>query len=123
VGVVPTVTWPSHTTLITGVTPAEHGILGNRRPPNEGGEYYWDVSLLKVPALLDIARAAGLKSGAITWPVTVNAPVDYNLPEYFTKRNGGAIDLRGIESKATPGLVAAGHSPAKQTQNSSTRTN
>ena len=41
VGVVPTVTWPSHTTLISGVTPAEHGILGNRRPKTEGGDYYW----------------------------------------------------------------------------------
>ena len=42
-GVFPTVTWPSHTTLITGVAPAEHGILGNRRPTAEGGDYYWDV--------------------------------------------------------------------------------
>src|SRR5262249_60432811 len=28
-GVIPTVTYPSHTTLITGVSPAKHGILGN----------------------------------------------------------------------------------------------
>lgn len=32
IGVVPTVTWPSHTTLITGATAEEHGILSNRRP-------------------------------------------------------------------------------------------
>src|SRR5215475_5308094 len=25
----PTVTWPNHTTLVTGVTPARHGVLGN----------------------------------------------------------------------------------------------
>ncbi|MGH9847658.1 MAG: alkaline phosphatase family protein [Blastocatellia bacterium] len=31
-GVFPTVTWPSHTTMITGVAPAEHGIFNNRRP-------------------------------------------------------------------------------------------
>jgi len=35
-GVAPTVTWPSHTTMITGVDPAEHGILGNRRPRMDG---------------------------------------------------------------------------------------
>src|SRR6202035_492720 len=29
-GVVPTVTYPSHTTLMTGVWPAKHGILANR---------------------------------------------------------------------------------------------
>lgn len=29
VGVVPTLTYPSHTTLVTGVSPAEHGIFSN----------------------------------------------------------------------------------------------
>ncbi|MFN0119198.1 MAG: ectonucleotide pyrophosphatase/phosphodiesterase, partial [Blastocatellia bacterium] len=104
-GVFPTVTWPSHTTMITGVTPAMHGIRGNRRPKEEGGDYYWDVSLLKTKTLWQAARAAGLKTAAITWPVTVGAAIDYNLPEYFQGRNGGAMDLKSIEAKATPGLV------------------
>jgi len=104
-GVAPTVTWPSHTTMITGVAPAEHGILGNRRPRNEGGDYYWDVSLLKTKTLWHVAQEAGLKTAAITWPVTVNAAIDFNLPEYFQKRQGGAMDLHSIEAKATPGLV------------------
>jgi predicted AlkP superfamily pyrophosphatase or phosphodiesterase len=39
-GVFPTVTWSSHTSIITGVAPAEHGILSNRRPRSEGGDYY-----------------------------------------------------------------------------------
>jgi predicted AlkP superfamily pyrophosphatase or phosphodiesterase len=30
-GVFPTVTYPSHTTLVTGVWPAQHGILNNTR--------------------------------------------------------------------------------------------
>src|SRR5579871_1431073 len=25
----PSVTWPNHTTLVTGVTPARHGVVGN----------------------------------------------------------------------------------------------
>jgi predicted AlkP superfamily pyrophosphatase or phosphodiesterase len=105
-GVVPTVTWPSHTTLITGATPDKHGILGNRRPASEGGDYYWSASLLKVPTLWHATRQAGLKSAAITWPVTVDADIDYNLPEAFGKRNGGAMDLETIEAKGTKGLVA-----------------
>ncbi|HEX4946673.1 MAG TPA: ectonucleotide pyrophosphatase/phosphodiesterase [Blastocatellia bacterium] len=104
-GVFPTVTWPSHTTLITGVAPARHGILGNRRPVSEGGAYYWDVNLLKTKTFWHATRAAGLKTAAITWPVTVNAAIDFNLPEYFERRNGGGMDLRSIEAKATPGLV------------------
>jgi len=46
-GVYPTVTWPSHTSLITGVRPDQHGILGNRRGRQEGGDYYWTADLLK----------------------------------------------------------------------------
>src|SRR5678816_4397143 len=29
VGVWPTITWPSHTTMLTGLRPDQHGILGN----------------------------------------------------------------------------------------------
>jgi arylsulfatase A-like enzyme len=102
VGVVPTITWPSHTTMITGVDPERHGIRGNRRPASEGGDYYWSAKLLKARTLLDAAREAGLKTATITWPVTVDAPVDYNLPEYFQRRRGGSMDLRSIGSKSTP---------------------
>lgn len=101
-GVVPTVTWPAHTTMITGVHSHVHGILANRRPKEEGGEYYWSVSLLKARSLLDALRAAGRTSAAITWPVTVDAPVTYNLPEYFVKRRGGDMDTRSIESRCVP---------------------
>lgn len=102
IGVVPTVTWPSHTTMITGADPVAHGILGNQRPKSEGGDYYWNASLIKVPTLLQQARQKGLKTAVITWPVTVDAPVDWNLPEYFKRRNGGSMDLRSIESRSTP---------------------
>jgi hypothetical protein len=102
VGIVPTVTWPSHTTLITGATAEEHGILSNRRPASEGGDYYWDVNLLKRPTLLDAAAKQGKSTAVITWPVTVNAPVTYNLPEYFKKRRGGAMDTPSICAKAKP---------------------
>jgi arylsulfatase A-like enzyme len=99
IGVVPTITWPSHTTIITGVDPVIHGILGNWRPP---GEKYLDYSQIKVPTLIGAAKKAGLAVAAITWPVTVNAPVDWNLPEFFAARRGSAMDLRSIEGKSNP---------------------
>ncbi|QOY91197.1 alkaline phosphatase family protein [Paludibaculum fermentans] len=102
VGQAPTVTWPSHTTLISGVGPDIHGILGNRRPKSEGGEYYWSASLLHARTLLDAVKAAGRTSATITWPVTVDAPVTWNLPEYFQRRRGGDMDVRSIESKCVP---------------------
>ena len=43
VGVLPTVTYPSHTTLLTGASPAAHGIVGNNTfdpaQINAGGWY------------------------------------------------------------------------------------
>ncbi len=107
VGVWPTITWPSHTTMITGVRPDQHGILGNRRPKSEGGEYYWSAALLKSRTLWQAAHDRRLKTAAITWPVTADADIDYDLPEYFLRRNGGEMDLEGISQKATPGLIAA----------------
>ena len=99
IGVVPTVTWPAHTTMITGVDPVKHGILANWRPP---GEKYLDYSQIKVPTLIGAAHAAGLTIATINWPVTVDAPVDWNIPEYFTKRRGAAQDRRTVESKTKP---------------------
>ena len=53
-GVIPTVTYPSHTTLITGVWPARHGVLGNTTfdplGKNQGG-WYWYAEDIKVPTL------------------------------------------------------------------------
>jgi hypothetical protein len=107
VGIVPTVTWPSHTTLITGVRADEHGILDNNIQTANGSERYWYAAYLKAPTLWQAAKKSGKRVAAITWPVTVGAEIDYNLPEYFRARSGGAMDLKSTEEKATPGLVQA----------------
>jgi predicted AlkP superfamily pyrophosphatase or phosphodiesterase len=102
IGVMPTVTFPSHTTMVTGVRPDQHGIISNN---DASGRRLFEASLLKVPTLWDAAHKAGLKTGNVYWPVTVGAPIDFNLPEYFEKRLGGGMELRAVESKTTPGLV------------------
>src|SRR4026208_805373 len=46
----PTATWPNHTTLVTGVPPAQHGVLGNNyfdRVKNEKVALIWDPVLDK----------------------------------------------------------------------------
>jgi Type I phosphodiesterase / nucleotide pyrophosphatase len=104
IGVVPTITWPSHTSIITGADPVTHGILSNWRPP---GDRFLDYSQIKVPTLIGAAHNAGLTVAAITWPVTVNAPIDYDLPEYFERRRGGSMDTRSVESKSKPADLVA----------------
>ncbi len=87
VGIWPTVTYPSHTTLITGVWPAEHGIYNNHEfDPFQRyyGAWNWYASQIRVPTLWQVAHKAGLRTASIGWPVSVGATdVDYLIPEYW----------------------------------------
>src|ERR1700677_4023939 len=74
VGIWPTITYPSHTTLITGVWPAEHGILNNQvfDPEHKlGGAWYWYADSIRVPTLWDVAHRAGMRTASVSWPVSV----------------------------------------------------
>ena len=105
-GVVPTVTYPSHTTLITGVWPAKHGIYANTLfDPLEKGKqaWYWYAEDLKVPTLYDAAREAGRKTASVQWPVTVGAKITWDIPEVW--RASDENDLKLVHATATPGLM------------------
>lgn len=107
-GVAPTLTYPSHTTLMTGVSPARHGIVANNSfdPTgiNQGG-WYWYAPDIKVPTLWEAATKAGLSTGNIHWPVSV-APkgVTWNLPQIW--HTGHGDDAKLLDALATPGLSA-----------------
>ena len=86
-GVWPTVTYPSHTTLLTGVSPAEHGIYNNLEfdPKNTyANAWFWYARQIRVPTLWQAAHEAGLSTASIGWPVSVGATaVDVLIPEYW----------------------------------------
>ncbi len=105
-GVLPTLTYPSHTTLITGVSPNLHGIGGNLTfdPINKNQQGWdWYASDIKVPTLWDAAHMAGLSTANVHWPVSVGAQVDWNLPQIW--RTGTADDRKLLAALATPGLL------------------
>ena len=104
VGVVPTVTWPSHTTMITGVSPSQHGILTNDQP-GQPGQRWWFTRFLRARTLWHVAGEKKLKTAAIYWPVTVGAQIDFNIPEFWIKREGHGAALGPIEERSTPGLI------------------
>jgi len=85
-GVFPTVTYPSHTAIITGAKPLKHGIYYNLpfEPEGSTGKWYWETSSIKVPTLWEAAGKAGLKTASVYWPVSVGAKIDYNIPEIFS---------------------------------------
>jgi len=107
VGVIPTVTYPSHTTLITGVSPATHGIFGNTTfdplRENQGG-WYWYSEDIQVATLWDAAARAGLSTASVQWPASVGARVTWNIPEFW--RAGTPDDAKLLRAVSTPGLLA-----------------
>ena len=107
-GVVPTVTYPSHTTLVTGAAPARHGIVANTTfdplSKNQDG-WYWYASDIRVPTLWDAVAGAGRTSANVHWPVTVGARITWNLPQYW--RTGEPDDRKLVRALSTPGLYDA----------------
>src|SRR6185437_12508730 len=106
VGVWPTVTWPSHTSMLTGEPPFRHGILANAGGPLDITQSYWSATKIKMPTLTQCAMAAGLITAGVNWPVTVQANLTWNLPEVYARRNGDSSDLATVDRYGTPGLVA-----------------
>jgi predicted AlkP superfamily pyrophosphatase or phosphodiesterase len=105
-GVLPTLTYPSHVTLLTGVTPAVHGVGSNLTfDPLNKNQYGWDwyVSDIRVPTLWAAARAKGLSTANVHWPVSVGAPADWNLPQIW--RTGTPDDRKLLAALATPDLL------------------
>jgi predicted AlkP superfamily pyrophosphatase or phosphodiesterase len=86
----PSVTWPSHTSLITGAFPARHGVVGNavwNRETKKQVTYIGDPVLTKdqairVPTLYDVAHEAGLSTASVIWPCSNGAKtLDWIIPD------------------------------------------
>ena len=105
-GVVPTVTYASHTALVTGVWPAKHGIYANTLfdPLDKGkSAWYWYAEDIRVPTIWDVAREAGRTTASVQWPATVGAKITWDIPELW--RAGDDNDLKLIRAVSTPGLL------------------
>ncbi len=105
-GVLPTVTYPSHTTIVTGVSPAKHGIVTNKpfdpfRKNFDG--WYWYAEDIKVPTLWDVAAKAGITTAGVHWPVTAGANITYNLVQYW--RADAPDDRKLLRLLSTPKLI------------------
>ncbi|HXF04795.1 MAG TPA: ectonucleotide pyrophosphatase/phosphodiesterase [Blastocatellia bacterium] len=109
IGVYPSVTYPSHTAMVTGARPRDHGIYSNRifedptEPPT--GRWYWWANAIQTDTLWKAARRAGLKTAAISWPVTVGAEIDYNIPEITDPGTDFHALNPAVRREATPGLI------------------
>lgn len=103
----PSVTWPTHTTLVTGVHPGRHGVLGNtyfdraqgKRIPLLPDPLFDKEEIVKVPTIYDVAQRAGLKTAGVNWPASRNARhLDWQMPDVG--------DQAIYERSSTPALIA-----------------
>jgi len=101
----PTVTYPAHTTLVTGVRPAKHGIVNNLPfdplGQNQDG-WYWYASDIRSPTLWQRASAQGYTTANVYWPVTVGARFDWSFPQIWRTKTDE--DDKLMQSLSTPGL-------------------
>lgn len=101
IGVFPTVTYPSHTSLATGVRPATHGIVNNFKRGSL--DWYLEEKDIHAETLWQAAEKAGRRTALITWPATYGAKVSWLIPENLSF---GIPDVPGaIRKGATPGLM------------------
>jgi predicted AlkP superfamily pyrophosphatase or phosphodiesterase len=120
-GVYPSVTYPSHTSMVTGVRPAIHNIVQNRifEAPDapQTKEWYWFAEAIKTPTLWTLAKKAGLRTAAVGWPVTVNAPIDYLVPEIFDPKENPPTGKRTLQY-SSPGLMQSAAAASKSNDTS-----
>jgi predicted AlkP superfamily pyrophosphatase or phosphodiesterase len=106
-GVAPTITFPSHITQVTGVSPARHGISANEpfgATGGDGGVSSWSADDIRVPTLWDAAADRGFVTSSVDWPVTAGARITYNIPQYWRPQNAQERKLQRL--LVTPGLFA-----------------
>ncbi|MGE0680294.1 MAG: alkaline phosphatase family protein, partial [Candidatus Binatia bacterium] len=97
--VFPSVTYPGHTTLVTGVYPATHGIVNNFK---KDSEWYLQSADIKAKTLWQAAQEKGLTTAIVTWPASYGAKVDYLIPENLSFNAPDVPKL--LREGATPGL-------------------
>lgn len=99
--VTPATTYPAHASLVTGVRPAKHGVVADRRIGEHGiapGGYRAATALRAVP-LWQAAAEAVLRVAALDWPTTQGAAIAQLLPDVTPNEQQSWLEqLRGSTS-------------------------
>ncbi len=117
----PSVTWPNHTSIITGVHPEKHGVLANGVLVRGALDIPVTIDsrrdqrdLIRIPTLLEAARAAGLTTGEVNWPCTRGSEsLDDSFPDvpdsllHTTARFRAELVAKGWLSDETHAAFAA----------------
>ena len=86
--VYPSLTYPAHTSIVTGMYPDTHGIVNNLQiqPEREKPDWFWQRRYVQAETLYDQVRKRGGTAASLLWPVTGGAKIRFNLPEILPNR-------------------------------------
>ena len=120
-GINPTVTWPNHTAMVTGVRADEHGLLANGTikrtgtwPPVKVDPMVVKEQMVKAPTIYDVAHRAGRTTAHVDWVAIEKAPtitwafrewagLDGPLEQEMVKN--GALTADDLESFSRANIV------------------
>ena len=104
----PSVTWPNHTSMVTGVTPAKHGVLFNGMLIRQTGvapriEPWRDKQeMVRVRTLYDAVHEKGGTTAQVDWVAIQNAPtITWEFRERADGKNPvpGELVKKGVLTK------------------------
>jgi predicted AlkP superfamily pyrophosphatase or phosphodiesterase len=103
----PTVTWPNHTSMVTGVDASKHGVLYNGLPVRSGNGIKIEPwrpkpELVLAPTVYDLAHAARMTTAEVDWVAIHQAPT---ITWSFAERP--AADSAVAREMIAAGLVTA----------------
>lgn len=88
----PTVTWPNHTSMVTGVRSDQHGLLANgsivrsagpNAPTRKVEPMVDKVNMVRVPTVYDAVHDAGFSTAQVNWVAINKAPtIDFSFAEW-----------------------------------------
>ena len=88
----PSVTYPAHATIASGLYPDRHGITGNDVFSTETRKerpWCWFHESVKGDDIFTYAKRAGLTTAAVFWPCTGSHPdIDHLIDEYWSQGEG-----------------------------------
>ncbi len=86
--VYPSLTYPAHTSIVTGRKPNRHAIINNTmfQPGRNTPDWMYKRKYIRGTTLYDVAKKHGYSVATLLWPVTGGAKVDFNIPEVMVTR-------------------------------------
>jgi predicted AlkP superfamily pyrophosphatase or phosphodiesterase len=106
--VYPSVTYPVHVSLLTGLWPEHHRLFSNTplKPGVLPLPWHWSHKTVKATDLFDYAKKEGLSTGSVFWPVTGNHPsIDYLIAEYWTQEDGESLRDNLVKLGSSPEML------------------